>query len=432
MDITINPKQLRGSLDAIASKSVAHRLMICAALADSPTKLICTSHSVDIEATRACLQSLGATITQERDLYTIVPIDRNLATSQSTLLNAHESGSTFRFILPVAAALNGEYHIVGEGRLADRPMSPLYEELVAHGVTLSEKQVLPLSVKGPMTSGLFKLPGNVSSQFVSGLLLAAPLLDGSCEIVVTKPVESLPYITLTLQALKRFGVSVNVIELPQALRFYVPAAAHYTSPRELSVEGDWSNAAFWLVASAISSEIVEVKNLDMNTSQGDAQILEFLKAFGADVLINSKKEGCVISAPHLSAPLTPLDVRACPDLVPPLAVLAAYAQGTTHISGAHRLRIKESDRLLSVSSAIKALGGSVEIDDDNLYIHGTGRLQGGVVDAQNDHRIAMMAAIAASAAHSPSTIIGAECVNKSYPQFFEDFAALGGLVSKGA
>lgn len=437
MNATIEAGPLTGELDAPSSKSEAHRLLVCAAFAPGLTDVSCATSSDDIEATASCLEALGARIARTRGGFRVRPVPGTSATDnlpearRGALLDCGESGSTLRFLLPVVAALGCDARLTGRGRLPERPLSPLYEELEAHGARLSGQGSLPLSVGGRLEPGRFFLPGDVSSQFVTGLLLAAPLLRAPVEVVVAEPVESAPYIDITVSALRTFGVEVSeggaLTDGGRPARSYVVCApGGYVTPGAVSVGGDWSNAAFWLAAGAIGEEGVAVRGLDLASAQGDRQILAALALLGARVL--RRPGGAACERERLRG--RELDVSSCPDLVPPLAAVAAVAEGTTRVRGAARLRIKESDRLETVSAAICALGGRARAVDDGLVIEGVPELAGGTVDAANDHRIAMMASILASRCTGPVTVLGAECVAKSYPAFFEDLAALGGIVRK--
>ena len=436
MNVTVEPGQLTGEVSAPSSKSEAHRLLICAALAPGTTDIDCTTTSEDIDATVGCLEALGARITRTQRGFRVVPVPGTSATDnvpepvRGALLDCGESGSTLRFLLPVVAALGCDARLTGHGRLPQRPLSPLYEELVAHGAELSPQGQMPLNVGGRLRPGRFSLPGNVSSQYVSGLLLAAPLMGSPVEVLVSEPVESLPYIDITVAALRRFGVSVSEdhVEGPHggARSYVVGGGAHLSTPGTVSVGGDWSGAAFWLAAGALSEDGVAVRGLDVTSTQGDRQVLAALALLGARVLRGP--DGAACTCDNLVG--REIDVSSCPDLVPPLAAVAALAQGTTRITGAARLRLKESDRLETVSAAINALGGQASIVNDNLIIDGVARLAGGTVDAAGDHRIAMMAAVLAARSDAPVTILGAECVAKSYPGCFEDLARLGGTYRK--
>ena len=423
MDVIITPHEIEGSIEAIASKSMAHRLLICAALCPGPTTIRCTTSSKDIEATIACLNALGADIERDGDLLRVTPLpgapssDNIRVGVRGAILDCGESGSTERFMLPVVAALGCDAALTGHGRLAERPLSPLYEELIAGGCDLTEQGTFPLKVSGKLRNGRFELPGNVSSQYVSGLLLAAPLLAGPSEIRVTAPIESRPYVNLTISALEQFGVHVaETSEHDQNADytvFAVSPSTPYRSPGEVSVEGDWSNAAFWLAAGALGHG-VSVEGLDLASRQGDRSMLAALAKLGA--VHSGAPQGC------------DMNVADFPDLVPPLAAVAALAPGKTRLTDCARLRLKESDRVETVVAGLSALGADITSEGDDIIVNGRDSLPGGVVDAANDHRIAMMAAIAASRCTGPVTILGAQCVEKSYPKFFEDYRQLGGVV----
>lgn len=399
MTVTVSGGPLVGEVAAPCSKSVAHRLLICAAFADGDTVLRGVTTSQDIEATVSCLQALGAEIAVQGDCVKVQPIKD---VKKNAVLDCGESGSTLRFLLPVAAALGSAVQFTGRGRLAERPLSPLYELLCENGCTLSPQGAFPLMASGAFAPRRVSIDGGVSSQFISGLLMAAPLLPHPVEIAVTGAVESRGYIDLTVAALRRFGVTVterdNVFTV----------AGKYTTPRELAVEGDWSNAAFWLVAEAICPDAkLTVTGLCADSLQGDRAIETIIK-----------------ETENLQKPLS-VDASQIPDLVPILAVLAAAIPARSVIGNARRLRLKESDRLESVGAMLTALGGTVSVGEDCLVIDGTGRLRGGTVDACNDHRIAMSAAVAACICDGAVTITGAEAVRKSYPQFYDELAGRG-------
>lgn len=429
MDMRIEPSQLGGSIRAVASKSEAHRLLICSAFAGAVTDIDCDTTSRDIDATAECLRALGARVTRTKKGFRVAGISPADAAT-GAVLDCGESGSTLRFLLPVACALGCDASLLGHGRLPERPLSPLYEELVAHGAELDPQGSNPLRAGGRIGAGRYEIAGNVSSQYVSGLLMAAPLMGGEVEVLVTEPVESLPYIDITCAALASFGVEVGREKFSRdgkkGLLFTVPAGSSLRTPGTVTVGGDWSNAAFWLAAGALSEGGMTVEGLSLRSTQGDRAILGALALLGARV---ERGQDCVTVRPDALKGCR-LDVSSCPDLVPPLAAVAACAKGTTTITGAARLRIKESDRLQTVSDAVNALGGRATQTADGLIIEGSGELSGGEVDAANDHRIAMMAAILAARCQGPSAIRGAQCVAKSYPAFFEDFSALGGACSQ--
>lgn len=431
MDVLVSPSRLAGSIPAIASKSMAHRLLILATLAQEPCELVCNTTSKDIEATRDCLAKIWQRMHGMHETPRAkgsIPFARPDA-NEPLELDCGESGSTLRFLVPVVCALGLPARFVCHGRLSQRPLTPLDEQLREHGASLSwEGNVLV--VEDSLRGGTFTMPGNVSSQYVSGLLLAAPLLAEPTEVLVQKPVESRPYLTLTRRALQEFGQVVQVKDVAMGDALYERYAV---SPRPLSapatcvVEGDWSNAAFWLAAGALEREGVTVTGLDLSSPQGDRAVLAALSGFGARIARKGNAARATMDSPRAAA----IDVSAIPDLVPPLAAVAATTPGTSRFQNAGRLRLKESDRLASITGAINAMGGNTSVCGDDLVVEGVTCLRGGVVDAQNDHRIAMMAAIMATHATEPTRIVGAECVQKSYPTFWEDYRKLGGLVELG-
>lgn len=414
MNIRITPAPLCGSLRAISSKSYMHRALICASLADLPTVLICPESNQDIRATAGCLCALGADIKEENGRYTVTPISKD--TSATADLMCDESGSTLRFMLPVTAALGKSAVFHARGRLSERPLSPLYEALTSHGAVLSANGTFPLSLSGKLQCGEFHLDGGISSQFFTGLLLALPIPGGNSKIFVDGKLESAPYVRLTEAVMNRFGVFPVVSET-----FMEVYPQKFRSPGTLEIEGDWSNAAFWLVAGAISGDI-RLSGLQKSSAQGDKEIITLLRRMGADI---TEDGGSVIAKKSKLHGIT-VCAEDIPDLVPILAVAAACAEGETVISGASRLRLKESDRIESVLEMLKALGAVCRETADGMIIRG-GSLQGGIADACNDHRIAMSAAVAASVCSSPVTILGAEAVKKSYPAFFDDLKKLGGV-----
>jgi 3-phosphoshikimate 1-carboxyvinyltransferase len=417
MDVKIIPSALRGEVAAVPSKSDAHRLFICGALADEAVKIEVGSISADIEATIDCIRAMGAEVTAENGVYTVIPIWRNSV--KNPRLFCAESGSTLRFLLPVAAALFERSEFDGTGRLPKRPLSPLKEAMeINNGVFSSDK--LPLSINGRLKSGRYTLAGNVSSQFISGLLFALPMLAGDSEIVITTPLESESYINMTVDALERFGVTAE----KTAKGFYIKGGQRYTSPGVCRVEGDWSNSAFWLCAGALSGG-VRVTGLNCGSKQGDKAAKDILHDCGAGVF--SDERGVSVSPGSLS----PMDVDASdiPDLVPVLSVAACAARGDSVIKNVSRLRLKESDRVEAVVKNLRTLGADIKECGGNLYINGKARLIGGSVWGFADHRIVMSAAIASVICDEPVIIKGAEAVDKSYKHFFDDFVKLGGRVN---
>lgn len=384
MDITIQPRKLRGEITAIPSKSQAHRFLICAAFADKPTTLLCPQTNRDIEATADCLRALGANIVHTDKGYTVTPI---AAIPQTAVLNCWESGSTLRFMLPIVGALGVDATFRLAGRLPQRPLSPLWEEMERMGCSLSRPTEDTIRCTGKLKSGKYSIDGGVSSQFITGLMFAQALIAGETQLEITGRIESRPYIEMTRKALHLFQ------------------APHFKSPETVRVEGDWSNGAFFLAAEAMGSDLT-VLGLDPDSAQGDRLISE--------ILLVLRSGSATISAANI------------PDLVPILSVVAAANRGAIFADIA-RLRLKESDRVATVIEMLTALGGKANADENNLYICGTG-LVGGTVNSHNDHRIAMSAAIAATVCSEPVTILGADAVCKSYPHFWEEYRRLGGVI----
>lgn len=405
MDIKIIPSALSGTAEAPASKSVAHRMLICAALAKKPSTIKINKTSEDIEATASCLKSLGVTIEKNGELWTVTPPD---SYPDEATLDCGESGSTLRFMLPVVSALGVTATLTGHGRLPSRPIAPLLDEMKSHGVDCGDG--FPVKISGKLTGGKYKIAGNISSQFITGLLLALPLCDGESEIEVIPPVESKPYIDITTSVLADFGVAVeengNIYTVPHQ----IPCSGDFTA------EGDWSNAAFLLALG------VKVSGLDLNSVQGDKKILDVLTAFGAEI----NEENGTLQADLSSLHSTDVDASHIPDLVPVISALAATADGETRIYNASRLRLKESDRIETTVSMVNSLGGEAYPTDDGLIIKGKQQLSGGTVDGCGDHRIVMSSAVAALRCKNPVIITGAQAVNKSYPEFFNEYNSLGG------
>jgi 3-phosphoshikimate 1-carboxyvinyltransferase len=413
MDIVIAATKLAGVMLAPPSKSAAHRLLIASALAEQPTLLTLIEESEDTQATRECLQALGARCQRQGELLEITPIGDGIADAE---LDCGESGSTLRFLLPVAASLGRPVLFQGRGRLPERPLSPFREELQAQGCHFSAEKP-PFVLSGKLRPGHFRLPGNISSQFVSGLLFALPRLEDDSRIELSSDLESSGYVDLTREILAQFGIVVEA----EKHAFRIPGGQRYISPGQVTVEGDWSNAAFYLVAGALSAPI-EIRGLKPDSSQGDCRILHELRRFGAQVATENgrvKVSPGTLNACHI-------DVAEIPDLLPILAVLGAFAKGETVLYNAARLRLKESDRLASVREMLLALGGRAEEQADSLIVHGQEQLRGGLVDSCNDHRIAMAAAIAACRCQNPVSIRNAQAVRKSWPQFFSVYSSLGG------
>lgn len=396
MDLLIFPGKLSGDINVIPSKSLVHRILICAAFADDITEFDCPEINRDIQATMDCLEALGAAHIEWANGRFTVSSQRNwYDAAKPRELYCRDSGSTLRFLLPIVGALGYDTTFHLEGRLAQRPLSPLWEEMERMGCTLSRPTADTIRCQGRLKAGEYIIDGSVSSQFISGLLMAAALIPGKSKITLTGKIESRPYITMTQKVLGAFGA--------ECMDFTVNGPADLRAPGSwLNAEGDWSNGAFFLAANALGSTI-NIKNLPEHSLQGDQAAADLLPKL---------EENCTISAADI------------PDLVPILSVVAACKKGAV-FTDIHRLRLKESDRVASVIAMLEALGGKAEATENTLTVYGTG-LTGGQVDCRNDHRIAMSAAIAATVCTKPVILNGAQCVRKSYPRFFTEYSRLGG------
>ena len=412
MTRTLSPGPRSGVIRIPASKSQAHRMLICAALSEAPSHLVLDGFSADIKATMQCLEALGARCEKTADGLSVMPL--GICPAQARL-DVGESGSTLRFLLPVLGALGVRAEVRMQGRLPERPLSPLWEVLEAHGMRLRQNGDV-LHTDGQLYAGDYSLPGNVSSQFISGLLFALPLLDGNSTLTVTGELQSARYVAMTEQALAAAGIFTN----KNGQVWQVGGGQRYAAPAVQTVEGDWSNAAFFLCMGALSETGVTVTGLNPESLQADRAITEILTHFGAELTVSGDAVAVRRGALHGIT----LDAGPVPDLIPVVSCLAALCEGETRIINAARLRLKESDRLQSTAALLSSLGGSVRELPDGLVIMGRARLSGGTADACSDHRIAMSAAMAACGCEGPVTVSGSECVAKSYPAFWEDFASL--------
>lgn len=392
MDITIQPRLLRGDIDVIPSKSHAHRLLICAAFADKPTQLHCPDTNRDIEATVDCLNSLGAQIERMDNGYSVFPVK---VAPKNAALNCHESGSTLRFMLPIVGALGVDATFQMAGRLPQRPLSPLWEEMERMGCQLSRPTADTLRCQGKLKSGNYAISGGVSSQFITGLLFATALMDGNSRIEIIGKLESEPYVRITQQAMDLYRVNTE--------DFRIEGKQTFHSPGYVRVEGDWSNGAFWVAATALGSEL-SIRGLDHTSQQGDKAIMEILPLL--------RHKAAEISAANI------------PDLIPILSIIAGANHGAV-FTDIQRLRLKETDRVATVIAMLTALGAEAEATESTLTVH-PGAYKSCTIDASNDHRIAMSAAIAATVSNGPVTILNADSVNKSYPKFWTDYRCLGG------
>lgn len=408
MNILISPEKLHGTVRIPASKSMAHRFLICAALAEGTSVVSGVDMSRDITATMDVLSAFGASFRQDGSTITVTGVGKTRP--QAAVADCCESGSTLRFLIPVAAALGVHTTFFGQGRLPQRPITAYLRELTKKGIAFEYHNTMPFSIDGALQSGVYELEGDVSSQYVTGLLFALPLLEGDSEIRMLSRLESKPYVDLTIACLRHFGVTVYETEQG----YTVPGGQQYHAC-DMEVEGDYSQAAFFYVANALGSDIT-LTNLNPESVQGDKKIVEITQQM------------CYNREKGLPACFD-VDAADIPDLVPILAVLATFGTAPSRITGAHRLAIKESDRLASTADLLNRLGGKVTATADGLEIEPVEQLHGGTVDSCGDHRIAMCAAVAATRCTGEVTILHGECVEKSYPRFYEDYRQLGGIAN---
>lgn len=405
-----------GEIEAITSKSHVHRLLIAAALSNQKSVIVSNIISEDMQATIDCLNALGANIIIENKSIYVNPISSLLQNEkEEILLNPRESGSTARFILPVASVLCKHFSMIGAGKLPTRPFAPLCECMRKNGAVISSDYI-PMEVSGSLSAGTYQLPGNVSSQYISGLLFALPLLEGDSDIMLTTNLESKAYIDITLDVLKQFGIRIQ----ETVNGFHISGNQTYVTPGELKADGDWSNAAPFLCMGAIAGE-VKMTGLNLDSTQGDKEILSVLERFGAEIFYTG--DSVTVRQKDLKA--IRVDVSQIPDLVPVLSIVAGLADGTTVFENAERLRMKESDRIATTKALLSVLGAEMTVAQENgmtnLYIEGIKEYNGGCIDGAGDHRIVMAAAVASVRATKEILIQGSQAVNKSYPGFFEDF-----------
>lgn len=419
--IIIQPKRMTGTLAVPPSKSVAHRAIIAASLARSRSMVGNIELSQDIEATLGAMSALGASIALKQmangrmEAYISGAIRR----AEMPVIDCRESGSTLRFMLPVALVRAGGAVFTGSARLGQRNLEPYLKLFGEQGIAVEQGSGgFPLTVKGALAAGRFTVPGNISSQFITGLMLAAPLLGGQSEIAVEGELESLLYVDITIDVLQRFGVAVQEVERGRLYR--VEAGQAYQSGY-LDVEGDWSQAAFPLLMGLIGGPVA-VAGLNPRSRQGDRAIEDIFRSMGGELEWSG---GVLLAKPSRLASCT-MDVSQCPDLTPAIAAAMAVAEGKSCIVGGKRLRDKESDRLHAIASCLNALGSDVQETEDGLVIRGKDRLQGGNITSFNDHRIAMMAAGVSPLCAEPVIVQGYEAVAKSWPGFWQDFKDLGG------
>lgn len=392
--VKIENSILNGTVTAPPSKSAAHRALICSFLAGGGS-VFPIINSKDMQATTGVIDALKR--------------------GDSTL-NCIESGSTLRFMIPVAASLGKNVTFTGEGRLPERPVGEYLEILPKHNVKVESNGFLPLSISGKLTNGTYEAAGDVSSQYITGLLLALANVDGDSAVILTTKLQSKPYVDMTVKVMADYGVYVKETEFG-----YLIHGNQQFKKLDYTVEGDWSQAAFFLVAGAIGGDIT-VNGLDMNSTQGDKEIVNVIRNFGGNITVDDNEIRCF--GGELKG--TEIDASDIPDLVPIIAVLAAFAKGKTVIKGAERLRYKESDRIESVVQNLKLLGAQVQETTDGMIINGGKKLNSAKLKGFNDHRIVMAFSVAGLYIDGAIEIDDAESINKSYPSFFEDYNRLGG------
>ena len=416
--VKITPAKLQGTVQVPPSKSLAHRAIICASLAKGVSRIDNIEYSKDIQATIKAMKSLGTKI-EEYDDYLIID-GTTTYTKQNSEIDCEESGSTLRFMVPISIVAENKVHFIGRGNLGKRPLDTFYEIFERQNIGyIYKKDVLDLYVIGKLKPDHYLIPGNISSQFITGLLFALPLLKGDSIIEITSPLESKGYIDLTLQMLDQYGIKIINNNYKS---FIVRGNQEYTA-HDYRVEADFSQAAFYLVAGAIGNDVV-LKDLNLDSLQGDKATLDILKAMKATVDVVD--EGIKVTAQKLVA--TTVDASQCPDVIPVVCVALALAKGKSEVVNAKRLRIKECDRIEATSSQINELGGMVTELSEGMIIEGINEFEGGNCSSYDDHRIAMMLAIAATRCKHAIIIDNMECVEKSYPSFWEDYQSLGGII----
>lgn len=419
--VKIEPNKLAGKINIPPSKSLSHRAIICAALSTGESNIDNLLFSDDINATCEGMKNFGGELENigERKLRIRGKFPLSL---EKETIDCKESGSTLRFLIPISLLNDTKAVFVGTGKLVSRPLDTYYQIFEKQNISYSNNNGnLPLEVHGKIKSGIFEIEGNISSQFITGLMFTLPLLEGDSKIIITSELESKGYVDLTIDMLNRFGIEITNNDYKE---FLIKGNQKYLS-RNYKIEGDFSQAAFWLVGGILGEEI-QSENLNIASLQGDRVVINLIKEMGGDIVI---KDNLVKSIASQTKGIT-IDASQCPDIVPILTVLAALSEGETRIINASRLRIKESDRLKAISTELNKLGADVKELEEGLVINGVESLTGGIVDSWNDHRIAMALAIASIKCTGNVTITNSDVVNKSYPHFWQDFKSLGGKINE--
>ncbi|HHL2034250.1 3-phosphoshikimate 1-carboxyvinyltransferase [Clostridium perfringens] len=418
--VIITPSKLKGSVKIPPSKSMAHRAIICASLSKGESVISNIDFSEDIIATMEGMKSLGANIKVEKDKL-IINGENILKDSNYKVIDCNESGSTLRFLVPISLIKDNKVNFIGRGNLGKRPLKTYYEIFDEQEIKYSyEEEKLDLNIEGSLKGGEFKVKGNISSQFISGLLFTLPLLKKDSKIIITTELESKGYIDLTLDMIEKFGVTIKNNNYRE---FLIKGNQSY-KPMNYKVEGDYSQAAFYFSSGALGSEI-NCLDLDLSSYQGDKECIEILEGMGARLIENQEESLSII---HWDLNGTIIDASQCPDIIPVLTVVAALSKGETRIINGERLRIKECDRLNAICTELNKLGADIKELKDGLIINGVQELIGGEVYSHKDHRIAMSLAIASTRCKEEVIIKEPDCVKKSYPGFWEDFKSLGGIL----
>ncbi len=418
MNVSIFPKKLKGNVNIPPSKSLSHRAIIAACLAEGESILSNVMFSKDVLATISGMEALGARVSIVGNT---LRIQGSKVLRKESEIHANESGSTLRFLIPIALVNPEPICFYGKNNLVNRPLDSYFTLFEAYNISYHhpKEAYLPLSIKGSLQPGTYEVKGNISSQFITGLLFALPLLDGNSKIIVTTPLESKGYVDLTLDILKKFGIQITHKNYEE---FYILGNQSY-KPYSYKIEGDYSQTAFFLTAGAMGAEL-KLLGMSSCSYQGDKKILKDMEAFGAKPIFTDMELYC---SPTKTNGAT-IDFSQSPDLGPALTVLASVSEGESHFINAGRLRIKECDRITCMKDELTKLGAQIEETEDTMYIRGVSMLRGGIVDSHNDHRVAMALAMATLKMTEPLTILNAECVSKSYPEFWEIFESIGGNI----
>ena len=423
--IKLIPTKLKGKVSVPPSKSLAHRAIIAASLAKGISRIDHIEYSQDIKATIGAMEALGTIIEQHED-YLIINGNYTFTknnTMPGVQIDCEESGSTLRFMVPISLAKENKVRFIGRGQLGKRPLDTYYEIFERQNIGyLYRENVLDLNVVGELKPDLYRIPGNISSQFITGLLFALPLLSFDSIIEITTPLESKGYIDLTLQMLKLYGIEIVNHEYKQ---FIVRGRQEYKA-RDYRVESDFSQAAFYLVAGALGNDVT-LLDLNLDSLQGDKATIDFLKQMNCEIVEND--EGIKVMSHGLKA--TTVDASQCPDVIPVVSLALALASGHSEVINAGRLRIKECDRLQATVKELNKLKAHAVEHESSMELDGVETLTGGHVSSHDDHRMAMMLAIASTVCKEPVIIDNKECVKKSYPSFWEDFEMLGGKIDGG-